>query len=121
MLQLLTSKQQAYNYFDPVASEISLDFWDRAEQLLTQEEDIPLLTTVAATQFMSMAALCDGRDRQGLAYMKKGITMGKNMGLFGVPESGSAQQWLDHHENWIRAASRTAWGVFNWVTYAMLR
>ena len=98
-----------------------MNFWDRAEQLLAQEEGISLLTTVAATQFMSLAALCDGKDSQGLFHMKKGIAMGKDMGLFGVSEGDSAQQWLDHHTNWIRAASQTAWGVFNWVTYAMLQ
>ena len=86
-----------------------------------QEGEAPLLTTVAATQLMSIAALCEGKDSQGLFYMKKGIALGKSMGLFGVPGSGSAQQWHDYRETWIRAASQTAWGVFNWVTYAMLQ
>ena len=52
--------------------------------------------------------------------MKRGVEMGKRMGLYGVSESGSAKQWLDDHVNWKKAASQTAWGVFNWVTYVLL-
>ena len=95
-------------------------FWDRAEQLWADGQEAPLLTTVAATQFLSIAALCHGKDAQGLFYMKKGVAMGKRMGIFGVSKDGSAQEWLDNHVNWIRAASQTAWGVFNWVTYVMV-
>jgi len=66
---------------------------------------------------MSLAASCDCKDAQGLFYMKEGAAMGKRMGLFGVSEAGSAQQWLDGHFDWTRAASQTAWGVFSWVSY----
>lgn len=46
--------------------------------------------------------------------------MGKNLGLFGVSDAGSAKQWLQNHHDWIRAASHTAWGVFNFITFVYL-
>ena len=82
-----------------------------------QENGVTLLTTVAATQFLSLSASCHGRDAQALLYMREGIAMGKAMGLFGVHGDMSATQWLGDHIDWTRAASQTAWGVFNLVRY----
>jgi len=63
-----------------------------------------------------MTAFVLGVDAQSMEFLRDGLAMGKMMGLFGVPPGGSASGWLDHHADWIKAASQTAWGVFSCVT-----
>ena len=74
---------------------------------------MPTLTAVSASQLLSIAATCHGNDTDAILFLKQGTTMGKTLGLFGVPEAGSAKQWLGDHIDWIQAASHTAWGVFS--------
>lgn len=65
---------------------------------------------------MSIMAFCHDKHEQSAKYLNEGIEMGKSMGLFGVRKDASAQLWLNDDVDWIRAASHTAWGVFNWTT-----
>jgi len=108
--------QQGYSHLEPETAAMSFLFFEEAEALWFQEPRAELLTTVSASQFLSLAASCHGRETQSVAFLEEGIHMGRRMGLFGVPAAGSAQQWLDDHTDWVKAASHTAWGVFCWVT-----
>ncbi|KAJ9129334.1 hypothetical protein NKR23_g12559, partial [Pleurostoma richardsiae] len=117
---LLSWACQSYSHVEPETAAMSLLFFEEAEALWFQEPRVELLTTVSASQFLSLAASCHGRETQSVAFLKEGIHMGRRMGLFGVPAAGSAQQWLDDHTDWVKAASHTAWGVFCWVTFRCL-
>lgn len=111
---------EAYCYFEPEADILSLLFYDEAKLLWQREIKVPTLTAVSASQLLSIAATCHGNDTDAILFLKQGTTMGKTLGLFGVPEAGSAKQWLGDHIDWIQAASHTAWGVFSWVTFRCL-
>lgn len=57
-----------------------------------------------------------GRDDKALKFLQEGVQMGKQMGLFSVASEGvSPISWLNNHPKWRKAASYTAWGVYNWV------
>lgn len=64
-----------------------------------------------------MCAVTYGKDDMSLQFLQDGAKLGRLMGLFDVrSEAESARTWLADHERWTRAASYTAWGVFNWIS-----
>jgi hypothetical protein len=76
---------------------------------------------VAAANLLSLEAFCSGREGRGVGYLRSAIRMGSCMGLFGVASgTSSARSWLNNYEDWIRAASQTAWGSFVWARSALL-
>jgi len=92
-------------------------FFDEAQRLIPDGAELSTLTSVVALQFLCIAALGYGQDLLGLQFLRQSTQMGVDMGLFGVSsELESATVWLDDDEEWIRAASYTAWGVYNWVS-----
>ncbi|KAK1458698.1 hypothetical protein CCUS01_09176 [Colletotrichum cuscutae] len=78
----------------------------------------------------SSVSFCDilnpvGRGRYGLVmslrFLQESVRLGKAMGLFNVQsEAESATVWLGGHTEWTRAASYTAWGVYNWVSSGLI-
>lgn len=67
---------------------------------------------------MSMAATTYGLEDVASYYAKTGRDLGKLMGLFDVAsEETSAMSWAQQHPEWLRVASCTAWGTFNWMRY----
>ncbi|KAK3933992.1 hypothetical protein QBC46DRAFT_325783 [Diplogelasinospora grovesii] len=121
---LLAWACEAYSYFEPEAAALSYLFYDEAKALwqaeLENNPDKPTLTAVAASQLLSIAASCHGNDIDALALLREGCEVGVKMGLFGVPKEKSAEIWVDHVPEWIRATTHTAWGVFSWVTFRSL-
>jgi hypothetical protein len=110
--------QHAYSVFEPEAAGLGLLFYGEASRHWQTEKATNTLTATAAAQFLSLVATCYGKDEEAVEYVKAGIEMGERMGLFGVHlEAASASKWLDDHQDWVRAASHTAWGIFCWVTY----
>ncbi|KAH8893966.1 hypothetical protein GQ53DRAFT_644312 [Thozetella sp. PMI_491] len=101
---------QAYSCFDWEAAVHSKSFYEEAKQLWLQNNR-HTLTAVAASMLLSTAASCHGLVDDAKAFLIDGSAMGKALGLFGVSEPGSAKRWLDHHHDWIRFASHTAWGI----------
>lgn len=100
---------------------LSIDFFTEAEQILAQKTPLNTLTAVSAFQLLSMVAVTHGRDDIAPRYLREGVRLGKLMGLFGVESSAaSANSWVDGHHDWNVAASYTAWGVFNWLSYVLL-
>ncbi|KXJ84966.1 hypothetical protein Micbo1qcDRAFT_210305 [Microdochium bolleyi] len=74
------------------------------------------LTSVAALQLMSMAAGAHGDEDASRRHATAGCALGRLMGLFDVSlAQHSAAAWASRHEDWLRAASSTAWGAFNWT------
>jgi hypothetical protein len=64
---------------------------------------------------MCMASVTYGQDELAFVFHKKGIEIAKTMGLLNVdPKSQSAAAWVHGYPDWQKAASYTAWGVFNW-------
>lgn len=92
-------------------------FFNHAQQLIADGAELSTLTAVAALQLLCIAAMGYGRDRLALGFLRQSVRTGIRMGLFGVSsELGSASMWLGDLEDWSRAASYTAWGVYNWVS-----
>ncbi|KXJ88036.1 hypothetical protein Micbo1qcDRAFT_197616 [Microdochium bolleyi] len=88
--------------------------WAAAAALATHEKNT--LTSVAALQLMSMTATTRGDEDAAQRYAEAGCALGRLMGLFDVASAeGSAAAWAGRHDDWLRAASFTAWGTFNWT------
>lgn len=85
------------------------------------EENRNTLTSVACTHLLSLTATSHGKHDLASQYLSDSINMGRRMGLYGATEDGSAKQWLDNHQEWIRSASHTAWGAYCAVTHHSLR
>jgi len=77
------------------------------------------LAAVAGLNLLSMASITHGRDDLSKPLIEEGLEMGRRLGLFGSgPEfASSASDWLGEGSDHARtkAASYTAWGVFNWT------
>ena len=68
-----------------------------------------------------MTAVTHGRDEVAAEYLRQGVSIGQRMGLFDAGSRGaSAAWWLEGHDDWTKAASYTAWGVFNWAALVKL-
>ncbi|KAI1655065.1 hypothetical protein F4813DRAFT_382260 [Daldinia decipiens] len=105
---------QSYSSLQPEAAAYSIAFESEAERLWQVEKFTNTLTAAAAAQFLNSTSASRGRDDFANQCLEEGIQMGKRMGLFGVgSENASALTWLDHHQDWLRAASHTSWGIFS--------
>lgn len=110
--------QQAYTALKPGISVYSVEFFSEAEGCLAAMPSANTLTAVSALQLLCMTAVTQGRDDVALRYLQESVKVGRAMGLFGVqPGRPSANSWLDGYHDWRIAASYTAWGVFNWVSF----
>ncbi|KAI2469298.1 hypothetical protein F4781DRAFT_422071 [Annulohypoxylon bovei var. microspora] len=113
---------QSYSSLKPEAKALLLAFEAEAERLWQIEKLSNTLTAVAAAQLLTSTSACRGRDDFANQCLSEGIEMGKRMGLFGVTsEMVSASNWMDHHQNWIRAACHTSWGIFSWACIRSLQ
>jgi hypothetical protein len=64
---------------------------------------------------MSMVSVTYGQDELAFLFHKTGLGIAKTMGLLNVDtQSQSAAAWVHGYPDWQKAASYTAWGVFNW-------
>jgi hypothetical protein len=109
--------QQTYSAIDSEAYSLSQAFFVYAQSLIAEGPELVTLTTVSALQFLCIAAMGYGKDRLALQFLQQSVKIGTSMGLFGVvAEQETARTWLGDQEDWIRGASYTAWGVFNWVS-----
>lgn len=75
------------------------------------------LSNISALQLMCMTAVTHGKDELALDFLQKGLELARTMGLLNVdPLSQSAAAWLDGYPDWQKAASYTAWGIYNWAS-----
>ncbi|EXA32174.1 hypothetical protein FOVG_16550 [Fusarium oxysporum f. sp. pisi HDV247] len=109
---------QAYTCMHPkAASWSSLFFLDAQAQWsrLGRHESVTL-SSMSALQLLCMTSVTHGQDELALSYIRKGLELGKMMGLIDVASvTESAAGWLDGYPDWQRAASYTAWGAFDWA------
>jgi hypothetical protein len=103
----------------PETAALARNFRDEAASIWEaqkQSNEAATITAVATAGFLSLDALCNGMESKGVQYISDAVDMGTSMGLFGVDSVGSsARSWLDNYQDWIRAASQTAWGIFVWT------
>ncbi|KAG6355116.1 hypothetical protein INS49_004197 [Diaporthe citri] len=108
---------QGYSSIDADTAALSHAFFNEAQRLHREESTgnpqyqfaIP---NIAATQLLSLAATCHGRNELALRYLVEGIELAHQNGLLAVGKKHSARNWLDDHVDYVRAASHTAWGTF---------
>ncbi|KAI1094430.1 hypothetical protein F5B19DRAFT_57441 [Rostrohypoxylon terebratum] len=113
---------QSYSNLKPEARAFVVAFETEAERLWQIDKLTNTLTTVAATQLLNNISAARGRDEFANHCLEEGIQMGIRMGLFGVASADvSASSWLDHHQDWIRAACHTSWGIFTCVCIRSLQ
>ncbi|KAG8666795.1 hypothetical protein FPOAC1_011612 [Fusarium poae] len=114
---LLAWACQAYtSVHHKAASWSSLFFLDAQAQRnqLDRRESITLCN-ISALQLMSMVSVTYGQDELAFLFHKTGLGIAKTMGLLNVDtQSQSAAAWVHGYPDWQKAASYTAWGVFNW-------
>lgn len=98
------------------ASWSSLFYLDaQAQWNQLDRREIVTLCNISASQLMSMASVTHGRDELAFVFHRAGIEIGRKMGLLNVdPQSQSAAAWVHGYPDWQKAASYTAWGIFNW-------
>ncbi|KAI9166379.1 hypothetical protein HJFPF1_02479 [Paramyrothecium foliicola] len=115
---------QAYSAVVPSNASWSTAFFIEAEERWARHQAREALTlcSVSALQFLSMTAATHGRDDTAFEYLENGLNVAKAMGLINVPAGNqTAETWLGDYKDWKRAASYTAWGVFNWTCLFTLR
>ncbi|KAJ0108827.1 c6 transcription factor [Diaporthe amygdali] len=108
---------QGYSNIEAETAVLSYAFFTEAERLHREESTgnpqyqfaIP---NIAATQLLSLAATCHGRNELALRYLVEGIELAHQNGLLAVGKMHSARNWLDDHVDFVKAASHTAWGTF---------
>ncbi|XXH05172.1 hypothetical protein Hte_011597 [Hypoxylon texense] len=111
---LLAWACQTYSNLLPDATQFAAPFESEAGRLWATEKINNTLTAVAAAQLLNSTSSSQGRDDYANQILDEGIEMGRRMGLFGVgTENASALIWLDHHQDWLRAACHTSWGIFS--------
>ncbi|KAG8162117.1 hypothetical protein KVR01_007882 [Diaporthe batatas] len=108
---------QGYSCIDPTTAALSHAFFNEAQQLHEQESTSNpqyqfAIPNIAATQLLSLAATCNGRNGLAMKYLAEGIELAHQNGLLAVDKKASARNWLDDHIDYVKAASHTAWGTF---------
>nr|XP_036587345.1 C6 transcription factor [Colletotrichum truncatum]KAF6798287.1 C6 transcription factor [Colletotrichum truncatum] len=114
---LLCWASKSYTPLDADASNWTLPLFDQAQKDAADLSLPNTLTTMAALQLLNMTASAYNKHDLSFQLTQESLTLGRLMGLFNVrTEEESARSWLEDHNDWIRAASYTSWGVFNWVS-----
>ncbi|KAL2201605.1 hypothetical protein CC79DRAFT_1281978 [Sarocladium strictum] len=90
-------------------------FRKEAEHLTEGNPNSPTPLDAATEMFLSLGYLMQGRDGMILHHLSNASSIGRQLGLFGIPED-VAQAALDRMTpDELRAAAYPAWGVFNWT------
>ncbi|KAL1866839.1 hypothetical protein Daus18300_006542 [Diaporthe australafricana] len=108
---------QGYSSIEPETAVLSYAFFNEAERLHSEESTSNpqyqfAIPNIAATQLLSLAATCHGRNELATKYLAEGIELAHQNGLLAVGKKHSARNWLDDHVDYVKAASHTAWGTF---------
>ncbi|KAL6405521.1 putative C6 transcription factor [Ilyonectria robusta] len=103
-----------YSTINSEASDLVNAFCAEAETLWEIECAVPSTLNMAAALFLSFGYLVQGRNDNVLVYMPEVVRMGKELGLLGVEHAVAKASTEKMTTEQLKAASRTAWGVFNW-------
>ncbi|KAK2593871.1 hypothetical protein QQS21_008421 [Conoideocrella luteorostrata] len=112
---------QMYSAIDPQTDHIAIDFCTEAEGHLTAEYykcDDSILV-LAATEFLCLGYLGQGRDHAVLRYLTEAANMAGRMGLFST--EGHVNEMKSRNYDDLTGTAKTshmyaAWGIFNWLT-----
>ncbi|KAF5681572.1 NirA-like nitrate assimilation regulatory protein [Fusarium denticulatum] len=75
------------------------------------------LSSVSALQLLCMTAVTYGKDELAFEYLHEGLRVAQSMGLLNLaPGTEAEDAWFSGYTEWMRAASYTAWGAFNWIS-----
>ncbi|CAJ2506123.1 Uu.00g002530.m01.CDS01 [Anthostomella pinea] len=122
ILSWICMVQQCEPDLQAEVDHLSPDFEKEAVECWATEKHTNTLTAAAAAQLLSNVSAFRGRHEFSVECEEEGIRMGTRMGLFGVrSEYDSAMTWLDDHDDWLRAACHTSWGIFTCVCIRSLR
>lgn len=110
-----------YSAIEPQADELALPLCKEAERLWSAERLHSRDSTLnmAATVFLSLGYLGQGRDHAVLDYLAEVTEMGIRMKLFGVEGDDNKDQTKRGHND-QGAATYAAWGVFNWTVWVSI-
>lgn len=110
-----------YSAIDPQTDQIAIHFATEAESHWTAErhKSNDSMLILAATEFLCLGYLGQGRDHVVLRYLSEAANMAGRMGLFNT--EGQAGKIETSNYASLTGAARTsqmfaAWGIFNWLT-----
>ncbi|KPM38786.1 hypothetical protein AK830_g7762 [Neonectria ditissima] len=106
---------QMYSAIDDKAGALVNAFAAEAWSLWETERGSPSTLNMAAAMFLSFGYLVQGKDHIVLTTLSVAVRMGIHLGLFGVGEDAAKARTEGMDAQQIKAASHTAWGVFNWI------
>jgi hypothetical protein len=110
-----------YSAIDPQTDQIAIRFCTEAESHWTAErhKGNDSILILAATEFLCLGYLGQGRDHVVLRYLTEAADMAGRMGLFNTEGQVSGME-TSSYSNLAGAAKTShmyaAWGIFNWLT-----
>jgi hypothetical protein len=107
-----------YTGISPKAAVFSVLFYNEARKRWQENAQYnSSIPAVAAINLLSMAVITYGKDDLANRYMSDGIKMARHLGILYDPTDISFEDNPLHErsDKWRKAASYTAWGVFNWA------
>ncbi|EXU95357.1 Zn(2)-Cys(6) zinc finger domain protein [Metarhizium robertsii] len=116
---------QMYSAIDPQTDQIAIRFCTEAESHWTAErhKGNDSILILAATEFLCLGYLGQGRDHVVLRYLTEAADMAGRMGLFNTEGQVSGME-TSSYSNLAGAAKTShmyaAWGIFNWLTLMSL-
>jgi hypothetical protein len=114
--------QQAYTPIDAEAANYSSACFLDAQAQWSKHGDRESITlcNVSALQLLCMTAVSHGKDDLALEYLREGLKVAQTMGLLNLASGTEVEDaWFSGYTEWVRAASYTAWGAFNWISYVI--
>lgn len=105
-----------FSAVEPETNEPTLPFCGEAETLWVEERRCgrDSTTNLAATVFLSLGYLGQGRDHSVLKYLAEATEMGCRMRLFGDKARMKTRD-VQKDKNEESQEAFAAWGVFNWT------
>ncbi|KAI9170621.1 pantothenate transporter liz1 [Paramyrothecium foliicola] len=118
---LLCFACQTYTAVDIASAALTKAFLIETEGLWKAECSTDSLTTVAALSVFSLACATQGKPGLGMTLVEQARRMAQRMRLFESPyEETTLKALKATSPDFIKAASHTAWGMYNWLTYHAL-
>ncbi|KAK2609203.1 hypothetical protein QQS21_002285 [Conoideocrella luteorostrata] len=115
----------ADNALDPQTDQLAIFFCEEAEQHWMDErgKGNDSMIILAATEFLCLGYLGQGRDHSVLRYLTEAANMADRMALF-TTEGPMDGKRITAHINTVGADKTalmyTAWGIFGWLTLMSL-
>ena len=112
-----------YSAIDPQTDQVAIHFCTEADShwAAERQKGNDSMMILAATEFLCLGYLGQGRDHVVLRYLTEAADMAGRMGLFNT-EGQLSERETSSYSNLAGAAKTShmyaAWGIFNWLTSA---